>query len=105
MGLQDALLFDVSSLTHVLKAVHKELGSDGHESNGDDDGTKANPRVDFGLRLGELELLLLEGVGGGRVEFESIVLAWGIGQEDAGAYVTKVILSVRRKPTVIPTPT
>lgn len=40
---QDALLPDVPARAHVFKAVYKELGSDTHESNGNYDGTKANP--------------------------------------------------------------
>ena len=105
MGLQDALFLDVSTLTHMFEAVHKELTSYSHESNGNYDGAKANPRVDFRLGLRELAFLFLEGIGGGMVEFESIVLARRIGQEDARADITKVMVSAGRKPTVIPRPT
>ena len=80
----------------MFKAIDEELGSDSHESNGNYDGTEANPRVDFGLLLCELAFHFPEGLGGGRVEFESIVIAWRIGQEDARAYITGVTVSFRR---------
>jgi hypothetical protein len=89
----------------MFKAIHEELGSDSHESNGNYNGTEANPRVDFGLRLRELSFLFLEGIWSSRVEFESIVFSGRIGQEDARTDVTKVTVRIRRNRGVILTPT
>jgi hypothetical protein len=77
---------DGSVLTHGFKAIHKELGSDGHKSDGNDDGTEANPRVGFGVRLREVAFLFLEGIGGGWVEFESVVLAGGLSGRSESRY-------------------
>jgi hypothetical protein len=88
--LQDAPLPDASILTHTFEGIHEELGSDSHESNGDHNSTEADPRVDFRLRLRELAFFFSEGIWGGRVEFERIVFAGRIGQEDARAYITNL---------------
>jgi len=81
-------LGNCSLLAHRLDALHKELGSDGHDSDGNDNGTEANPRIGFWFHLCEFALLFLEGIWGGWVELESVVLAGGIVEEDSGANIT-----------------
>ena len=90
----NALLRDGSLLAHGFDALHKELGSDGHESDGDDNGTEANPRIDFGFRLGKLAFLFPEGSWGRWVECESVVLARGVVEEDSRANVAEIVVSV-----------
>lgn len=88
------LLPNVSRLAHTFEAVHEKLGSDGHDGDGDYDGTKANPRACLRFRLSELTLFFLESVGCVWMEFESIVLAGWVRQEDARADITEVMVSV-----------
>jgi hypothetical protein len=39
----DALLFDPFFLAKMVEGIHKKLGSDGQETDGDGDDTKAYP--------------------------------------------------------------
>ena len=71
----NVLLANGSLLTHGFDTLHKELSSDGHESDGNNNGTEANPRIGLGFLLCEFAFLLLEGIGGGWVELESIVIS------------------------------
>jgi len=84
----NALLGNCPLLAHRLDTLHKEFGSDGHDSDGNDDGTEANPRIGFWLHLFEFALLFLEGIWGGWVELESIVLSRRVVEEDSGANIT-----------------
>ena len=83
----NALLADGSLLAHGFDTLHKELGSDGHETDGNDDGTEAHPRVGFGFLFCESAFLFLESIRGRWMELESIVFARGIVQEDSGANI------------------
>ena len=87
--LRDALLLYISTLTHMFQAIHKELGGDTHEGNGDYDYTEANPRVDFWLCLRKFTLLFPKGIWGSWMEFEGIFFARRVGQEDTRADIAK----------------
>jgi hypothetical protein len=73
--LLDALFLDGSGLPHGVNTLHKELSSDGHETDGNGDDTEANPRVGLGVLLRESAFLFFEGDGGVWVELERVVLA------------------------------
>jgi len=70
-----ALFPDELVLPHEFNALHEELGSGGHESDGDGDGNKANPRVCFGVLRREIVFPFPEGIRRGWVEFKSVILA------------------------------
>ena len=78
----DALFSDELVLPHGFNALHKELSSGGHEADGDDDYTEANPRVGLGVLHREVAFPLSVGIRGGWVVFESVILARGVVQED-----------------------
>ena len=90
----DALIPDDSFLPHVFKALHEELGSGGHEGDGNDNGTEADPRVGLGFCLYKFAFRFLQSFWGGGVERESIVLARGVVQEDSRADIAEVTISV-----------
>jgi len=97
----DALLPDGSRLPYGFKTLHKELSSYGHESDGNDNGAEANPRVGLGILLLEIAFLFLEGIGGSWVECECIVFAGRVVEEDSRADVADVTVSVERGPMII----
>jgi len=90
----DALFPNDSVLPYGFNALHKELGSGGHEGDGDSDGTEANPRVSLWVLRREVAFLLLHGMRGSWVEFESVIFARGVVQEDPRANITRVAISV-----------
>ena len=89
MASPNALFTDSSLLSHGFDTLHKELGSDGHESDGNDNGTEANPRIGFGFLLCEFAFLFFEGIRGGWMELKSIVFARRIVQENSGANIAE----------------
>ena len=92
----DALFSDEFVLPHGFNALHEELSSGGHEADGDDDYTEANPRVGLGVFHREVAFPLPVGIRGGWVVFESVILARGVVQEDPRGNITRVAISVGR---------
>ena len=90
----DALFSDDSVLPYSFNALHEELGSGGHEGDGDGDGTEANPRVGLGVFHREIAFPLLEGIRGGWVELESVIIARGVVQEDPRANIARVTINI-----------
>ena len=92
----DALFADELVLPHGFNAHHEERGSCGHEGDGDDDGTEANPRVGLWVLHREVAFLLLVGIRGSWVEFERIIFARGVVQEDPRANIARFAISWAR---------
>ena len=90
----DALFPDESVLPHSFNALHEERGSGGHEGNGDHDGTETNPGVGLGVLQREVAFHFLEGIRGGWVELESVIIARGVVQEDPRTNIARVAISV-----------
>ena len=71
----DALFPDETILPHSFNALHEELGSGGHEADGDGNCSDANPRAGLGVLHRELAFLFLEGIRGGWVERQRVIIA------------------------------
>ena len=71
----DELLSDGSILPYGFNALHEKLSGGGHESNGNGNGTEANPRVGLRFRFREIAFHFSKGFWGSWVELESIALA------------------------------
>lgn len=71
----DALLSDDSLGAHGFNALHKKFSGGSHESDGNCNGAKANPRAGLWVLLRKIALHCLESFRSARVECESIVFA------------------------------
>jgi len=85
---------DEPVLPHGFNALHEKLGSGGHEGDGDDDGTETNPGVGLGVLQREVAFHFLEGIRGGWVEFESVIIARRVVEVDPRTNIARVAISV-----------